>query len=101
VFLWSLPFFGIMLTAMFIGRGSGHTLLPSLIGIVRLWGFWVGLGYLLALFMKYGSMGIWIAMGIGNIATGIIALIWLKYGGWARPVIRAPKKHIALARASK
>ena len=87
VLLYSLPFFGVMLTAMFVGRGSGHTLLPMFIGIARLWGFWVGLSYLLALFMKLGSMGVWTAMAIGNVATGLVALTWLKYGNWVFPVI--------------
>jgi len=94
VLLWSLPFFGIMLIALFVGRGSGHTLPPTLIGIARLWGFWVGLGYLLALFMGYGSTGIWIAMALGNVATGLIALVWLKYGNWTRPVIGMRKMRL-------
>jgi len=87
ILLWSLPFFGVMLTAMFVGRGSGHTLPPTLIGIVRLWGFWVGLGYMLACFMKYGSTGVWTAMALGNVITGLVALMWLKYGDWTHPVI--------------
>ena len=86
--LWSLPFLGVMLTAMFVGRGSGHTLPPTLIGIVRLWGFWVGLGYLLALHLGYGPGGAWAAMAIGNVTTGLISLAWLKYGDWAKPIIR-------------
>ena len=87
VLLWSLPFFGVMLTAMFVGRGSGHTLPPTLIGIARLWGFWVGLGYLLALPMGYGSTGVWAAMAVGNVATGLAALAWLKYGNWVHSVV--------------
>ena len=97
ILLWSLPFFGIMLIAMFVGRGSGHTLPPTLIGIIRLWGFWVGLGYVLAYFMKYGSTGIWAAMALGNVATGLVALMWLKYGDWTRPVIG--KKIFSYARS--
>lgn len=89
VLLWSLPFFAIMLVALFTGRGSGHTLPPTLIGICRLWGFWVGLGYLLALGMGYGSTGIWASMAVGNVVTGLMALAWLKYGDWTRPVVRA------------
>ena len=94
VLLWSLPFFGIMLIALFVGRGSGHTLPPTLIGIARLWGFWVGLGYLLAIFMGYGSTGIWIAMALGNVVSGLIALAWLKYGNWTHPVIGMRKTRI-------
>ncbi|RLG87165.1 MAG: MATE family efflux transporter [Thermoprotei archaeon] len=88
VFIWTLPFFGMMINAMFIGRGSGHTLPPSLIGIVRLWGFWVATGYFLALYMGYGPLGIWVGMAVSNIFAGTAALLWLKYGKWTIPVIR-------------
>ena len=88
VFIWTLPFFGVMINAMFIGRGSGHTLPPSLIGIVRLWGFWVATGYFLALYMGYGPLGIWVGMAVSNIFAGTAALLWLKYGKWTIPVIR-------------
>jgi len=83
-----------MLIAIFIGRGSGHTFPPMLIGISRLWGFWVGLGYILALFLGLGSMGIWIAMSMGNIVSGLIALLWLKYGKWTHAVIRKRKMYM-------
>ncbi|HDD33944.1 MAG TPA: MATE family efflux transporter, partial [Thermofilaceae archaeon] len=95
ILLWSLPFLGVMITAMFVGRGSGHTLPPTLIGIARLWGFWVGLGYLLALQLGYGSTGVWTAMALGNVATGLISLAWLKYGNWTKPVIE-PRHKIAV-----
>ncbi|RLF01341.1 MAG: hypothetical protein DRK00_11600, partial [Thermoprotei archaeon] len=95
ILLWSLPFLGVMIAAMFVGRGSGHTLPPTLIGIARLWGFWVGLGYLLALQLGYGSTGVWTAMALGNVATGLISLAWLKYGNWTKPVIE-PRHKIAV-----
>jgi len=88
IFVWSLPFFGIFINAMLIGRGSGHTLPLTIIGIIRLWGCWVGIGYLLALYMGYGPLGIWVGMSLSNIFAGITSLIWLKYGRWIEPVIQ-------------
>ena len=88
VFIWILPLFGVFINAMLIGRGSGHTLPPTLIGIIRLWGCWVGIGYLLALYMSYGPLGIWVAMAISNVFSGVTALAWLKYGNWVKPIIR-------------
>ena len=93
VFVWTLPFFGILINAMFIGRGSGHTIVPTLIGITRLWGCWVGIGYFLALFMNYGSIDIWIGMAVSNIFAGIASLFWLRYGNWVEPVIRKKEKN--------
>ncbi len=87
IFVWTLPFFGIFINAMFIGRGSGHTLPPTVIGIIRLWGCWVGIGYLLALYMNYGPSGIWIGMALSNIFAGATSLAWLKYGKWIQPII--------------
>lgn len=101
IFLWSLPFLGILLTAISIGKGSGHTLPPTLIGIARLWGFWVGLGYLLALLAGYGSMGIWIAMTVGNIASGLIALVWLKYGKWTYAIVHGRKAYVNSSKKKK
>ena len=101
IFLWSLPFLGILLTAISIGKGSGHALPPTLIGIARLWGFWVGLGYLLALLAGYGSMGIWIAMTVGNIASGLIALVWLKYGKWTYAIVHGRKAYVNSSKKKK
>ena len=92
ILIWSLPFFGVLLVVLFVGRGSGHTLPPTLMGIARLWGFHVGLGYLLAFYLGYGSIGIWTAMAVGNLVTGLAALAWMKYGDWARPIIRMRKR---------
>jgi len=49
--------------------------------------FWVGLGYLLGVHLGVGSTGVWMAMAIGNVVTGLIALAWIKYGNWVKPVI--------------
>jgi hypothetical protein len=33
-----------------------------------------------------GSMGIWVSIAISNL-IGIIAIIWIKYGKWAKAII--------------
>ncbi|MBS7637712.1 hypothetical protein KEJ49_02315 [Candidatus Bathyarchaeota archaeon] len=86
----TLPFFGIFMIAMSTGRGSGHTTFPTLIGILKLWAVRVGLGYLLAFPMGMGTLGAWLAISLSNIVGGATAIIWIKYGGWAKAVI---KKH--------
>ncbi|MCS7111082.1 MAG: MATE family efflux transporter [Ignisphaera sp.] len=84
--LGTLPFFGLFFVGMSVGRGSGHTLYPTVIGIVRLWIIRIGLGYLLSLYI--GSSGVWMAFGLSNIFSGIASLIWVNRGGWAKPVIK-------------
>lgn len=84
----TLPFFGLFMIAMSTGRGSGHTTYPTLIGILRLWVVRIALGYLLAFSLGMGTLGAWIAISLGNIVGGIPAIIWIKYGGWTKPVIK-------------
>lgn len=84
----TLPFFGIFMIAMSTGRGSGHTTFPTLIGILRLWAIRVGLGYFLAFSMGMGTLGAWLAISLSNIVGGVIAIAWIKYGRWAKAVIK-------------
>jgi Na+-driven multidrug efflux pump len=84
--LLTLPFFSLFSIALSIGRGSGHTLFPTILGIFRLWGFRITLGYILAFILGMGSMGIWVSIAISNL-IGIIAIIWIKYGKWAKAII--------------
>lgn len=84
--LGTLPFFGLFFVGMSVGRGSGHTLYPTIIGIVRLWIIRIGLGYILSSYL--GSSGVWIAFGLSNIFSGVASLIWVNGGKWAKPIIK-------------
>jgi len=84
----TLPFFGLFVSGMFTGRGSGHTLFPTSVGIMRLWGVRLGLGYLLAFTLAVGSLGVWIAIALSNVVGGLISILWIKYGNWAEPVVK-------------
>ncbi|MGQ9680468.1 MAG: MATE family efflux transporter [Candidatus Bathyarchaeia archaeon] len=88
ILLPTLPFFGLFMIAMSTGRGSGHTTYPTLIGILRLWLVRIAFGYFLAFSLGLGTLGAWIAISLGNIVGGIPAIIWIKYGGWTKPVIK-------------
>jgi len=89
-FLFSLPFFAMFFVSMSVGRGSGHTLFPTLVGMGRLWGVRIGVGYLLAYGIGLGSYGVWLAMSLSNYISGLAAILWIRYGRWNKPVI---KKH--------
>ncbi|MEM2147655.1 MAG: MATE family efflux transporter [Candidatus Bathyarchaeia archaeon] len=84
----TLPFFGLFAVTLSVGRGSGHTNFPTALGIFRLWGIRIGLGYFLAFMLGVGSLGVWLAIGISNIVGGIIAIAWIKYGKWAKAVVK-------------
>ena len=90
-FIFTLPFFAIFFIGMSIGRGSGHTLTPTLIGIIRLWVIRIGLGYILAYHIDLKSYGIWLTMALSNIVSGTATLAWIKYGNWTKPIIKQNK----------
>jgi len=88
IVLPSIPFFGLFQVALSTGRGSGHTLIPTLIGVLRLWGLRILLGYILAFTMGMGPLGAWLSLAISNLVGGILSLAWVKYGKWTKAVIR-------------
>lgn len=87
-FLPSLPFFAVFMVGMSIGRGSGHTALPTVIAITRLWGIRILLGYSLANHLGMGEMGLWIAMAASNIIGGVLMFTWLVYAQWNKSIIK-------------
>ncbi|MEM2880219.1 MAG: MATE family efflux transporter [Candidatus Bathyarchaeia archaeon] len=95
----TLPFFGLFAVALSIGRGSGHTFFPTILGIFRLWGLRVALGYFFAFTLGTGSLGIWLAIAISNLIGGVIAVLWIKNGSWAKAIIKnKQQKHSAEGR---
>ncbi|MEM2522779.1 MAG: MATE family efflux transporter [Candidatus Bathyarchaeia archaeon] len=84
----TLSFFGLFAVTLSIGRGSGHTVFPTMLGIFRLWGLRIGLGYFLAFTLEMSSLGVWLAFAISNVIGGVIAILWIKHGTWAKAVIK-------------
>lgn len=82
-----LPFFALFMAGNSVGRGSGHTTVPTIIGVIRLWGIRVAGGYLLAFLLGLGSMGLWLAIMLSNIVGGILMFLWVLKGGWTVPVL--------------
>ncbi len=89
LFTLSVPFFGMFFTSIAVGNGSGHTMPPSIIGLVRLWGFRVGMSYVTSIVLGWGLRWIWISMSISNVAGGLMALAWLYSRTWTKPVIHS------------
>lgn len=87
-FIFSLPFFTMFFIGMSIGRGSGHTTIPTLLGVIRLWGIRIGLGYFLAYVTSLQSYGIWLAMALSNVVGGLGSVAWIRFGNWTKSVIR-------------
>uniref|UniRef100_A0A7C4FAW7 MATE family efflux transporter n=1 Tax=Thermofilum pendens TaxID=2269 RepID=A0A7C4FAW7_THEPE len=83
-----LPFFAVFMVGNSTGRGSGHTLVPTLIGMTRLWLIRVAGSYLLAIQLGMGSLGVWLAIMASNIIGGSLMLAWIAKGDWTKPVVK-------------
>ncbi|MDW8062091.1 MAG: MATE family efflux transporter [Nitrososphaerota archaeon] len=91
IVLPSLSFFGLFQVALSAGRGSGHTVIPTLIGVLRLWVLRILLGFILAFNMGMGSFGVWLSLALSNFIGGGLSLAWIKYGRWTKAVVRSKR----------
>jgi Na+-driven multidrug efflux pump len=85
--LLGLPFFALFIAGNNAARGAGRTLVPTAIGLARLWLVRIGLSYVLAFTLGWGPAGIWLGIMLSNVAGGIPVLAWLALADWAKPVI--------------
>ncbi len=90
VFGTSIPFFGLFDGAAATFRGSGHTVPPMVMALVRLWVLRVFLAWALAYPLGFGTTGMWAGMALSNFLGGLALVLWLQRGTWKRKVIRAP-----------
>lgn len=85
---WILPMMMLSFLGMSIGRGSGRTIVPTVVNVVRFWIIRIGLGWSLAVAIGLGVVGLWIAIALSEIVGGTISYIWIRRGGWTKPVIK-------------
>jgi len=89
----SLPFFGLFFMGLAVGRGSGRTLIPSIIGVIRLWLIRLLFGYYISTIIGMGTFGYWLAISLSNFVGGVLAYIWIKIGDWNKPIIKEIKQY--------
>lgn len=85
--LFGLPFFALFIAGNNAARGAGRTLIPTAIGLARLWLVRIGLSYVLAFTLSWGPAGIWLGIMLSNVVGGMLLLAWLALADWAKPVI--------------
>ncbi|MCS7217129.1 MAG: MATE family efflux transporter [Candidatus Bipolaricaulota bacterium] len=88
IFGISIPFFGLFDAAAAVFRGSGHTVPPMVMALVRLWGLRVFLSWLFGYRLGYGPTGMWVGMTLSNVLAGVALVLWLRRGTWKRRVVR-------------
>ncbi|SJZ37462.1 MATE family efflux transporter [Selenihalanaerobacter shriftii] len=83
---FSFIFIGTMFIVNGIFRGAGNTVLPMVFSLVSLLVLRVPLATILAKF-KFGLSGVWWAILISNLVSGLVAFIWFLVGDWKKEVI--------------
>lgn len=63
-------------------RAAGDVKFPTYLGMASMWGIAVVFGYLFAIVLDMGLIGLWIAMAMDEILRGIVVYIRWKRGGW-------------------
>jgi len=69
-----------VLTQAFNGAGDSKT--PTYINLVVFWLLQIPLAYLLAKYLKMGSLGVYIAIGIAESVLAIVSIIVFRRGKW-------------------
>jgi Na+-driven multidrug efflux pump len=81
-FAASLPFLGLFFTSSALATGSGKTLSFTILSIVRLYVFRIGLSLLLSFVTGLGMLGVWAAISLSNLYAGIGGYLWARKGSW-------------------
>lgn len=79
---WAEPMFAATIVCNGIFIGAGDTLKPAIMSLSSMWGVRLTLAYYLA--PRYGLRGVWTAMAIDLSFRGLIFLIRLFRGRWAK-----------------
>lgn len=67
--------------------GSGHTRPVMVVSLLRQWAFRLPLAYLLGYLLGWGSVGIYVGMGLANIVCALLMLAMFRSGNWAKAII--------------
>ncbi len=83
----SLVFFNLYMLGLFAASAGGKTLVPSVLGVIRLWGLRIPLSYLLAYTLGLGYNGLWLGMALSNYVIGLAVVVWLSRGSWLQRLV--------------
>ena len=72
--------YGMVLTQAFNGAGDSKT--PTYINLFVFWMLQIPLAYLLSKYLKMGTLGVYIAIGIAESVLAIVSIILFRKGKW-------------------
>lgn len=68
-------------------QAAGDTKFPMYATLIGIWGFRVGIGYLLGVVMNWGLFGVWMAYALDITVRAFLLMIRFKHGKWRSIVI--------------
>lgn len=80
----TLPFLAAAIVLSRSISGAGDTFAPATVTAIAQLGLRVPLAYILALFFKLGSNGIWLAINASDIVSGLVMVFYFKKGFWQK-----------------
>jgi putative MATE family efflux protein len=72
--------YGMVIPAAF--NGAGDTITPTVLNFLGFWCLQIPLAYFLALTLKMGPLGVFLAIPISETALAIAGIIWFRRGRW-------------------
>ncbi|MGC8862591.1 MAG: MATE family efflux transporter [Armatimonadota bacterium] len=78
----SEPFLALGMVLRGALQGAGDTRVPALITVGTFWVFRLPLAFLLAIVLRGGATGAWIAMSATTCLSGALMGCWFKWGTW-------------------
>ena len=75
-------FYGIGMVLMNAFNGAGDTRTPSIISLFCFWGFQIPIAYLMALRLKFGPTGVFLAIILAEVLVTIVAFFVFRKGKW-------------------
>jgi putative MATE family efflux protein len=73
---------GIVIALSLCLNGAGDTLIPMITNFVSMWGFQIGLGYLLSRYTDLGVIGLRWGISIGVLVRAVIYVMYFRTGRW-------------------
>ncbi len=75
-------FFGVGMVMMNAFNGAGDTKTPTLVNLLGFWAIQIPLAYILAIHLKYGPTGVFVAIVIAEFLLSVTSVILFKRGKW-------------------
>ncbi len=63
-------------------NGAGDTKTPTILNLIGFWGFQIPLAYLLAIVLKLGPLGVFLAIAIAESVMAVVGIILFRKGKW-------------------